>query len=137
MDRARIPKDLPRYYATADIFCSPATGQESFGIVLLEAMASGVAIAASDIPGYRTIVNTAREGILVPPRDPGELARAIVALARDEKLRREFGAAGRKQALRYDWPIVARRLESVYRDTLDERGAGRDSKTIDFTRVCP
>jgi phosphatidylinositol alpha-mannosyltransferase len=131
------PEDLPRYYATADIFCSPATGQESFGIVLLEAMASGVAIVASDIPGYRTIVNPAREGILVPPRDPGELARAIVSLARDEELRRELGEAGRRQALRYDWPVVVRRLESVYRDALGGADAARDPETISFTRACP
>jgi phosphatidylinositol alpha-mannosyltransferase len=134
----RVPPDeLPRYYATADIFCSPATGQESFGIVLLEAMASGVAIVASDIPGYRTIVKPAREGILVPPRDPGELARAIVSLARDGRARRALGEAGRKQALRYDWPLVVRRLESVYRDALDAREAGRDPETIRFTRACP
>jgi phosphatidyl-myo-inositol alpha-mannosyltransferase len=131
------PEDLPRYYATADIFCSPATGQESFGIVLLEAMASGVAIAASDIPGYRTIVNPGREGILVPPRDPGELARAIVSLARDEGLRRRLGEAGRKQALRYDWPVVVRRLESVYRDALDGREARREPAAASFTRACP
>lgn len=131
------PEDLPRYYATADIFCSPATGQESFGIVLLEAMASGVAIAASDIPGYRTILSPGREGILFPPRDPGELARAIVSLARDERLRRELGEAGRKQALRFDWPIVVRRLESVYRDALEDREAARDPETLRFTRACP
>ena len=131
------PEDLPRYYATADIFCSPATGQESFGIVLLEAMASGVPIAASDIPGYRTILNPAREGILVPPRDPGELARAIVSLARDGSLRRELGEAGRRQALRYDWPVVVRRLESVYRGALEGREAGSDPETICLTRACP
>ncbi len=131
------PEELPRYYATADIFCSPATGRESFGIVLLEAMASGVAIAASDIPGYRTIVNQGREGILVPPRDPAELARAIVSLARDGSLRRELGEAGRRQALRYDWPVVARRLESVYRGVLDGREAGSDPETACLTRACP
>ena len=131
------PEDLPRYYATADIFCSPATGQESFGIVLLEAMASGVAIVASDIPGYRTIVTPSREGILVPPRNPRELARAIVSLARDEGLRRQLGEAGRKQALRYDWPVVVRRLEAVYRGLLDGERAARDPETIDCSRACP
>ncbi len=128
------PEDLPRYYATADIFCSPATGQESFGIVLLEAMASGVPIAASDIPGYRTIVRDAREGLLVPPRNPEALARAIVSLARDVGLRHALGAAGREQALRYDWPVVARRLESVYRGALEETLDGRDAEGVRFAR---
>ncbi len=131
------PEDLPRYYSTADVFCSPATGQESFGIVLLEAMASGVAIAASDIPGYRTIVNDGREGILVPPRNPEALARAIVSLARDEGRRRAIGAAGREQALRYDWPIVARRLESVYLGARAGGRAARDRDALDFTGACP
>jgi phosphatidyl-myo-inositol alpha-mannosyltransferase len=131
------PEELPRYYATADIFCSPATGRESFGIVLLEAMASGVAIAASDIPGYRTIVTPGREGLLVPPRDPEELARAIVSLAGDEGMRRRLGEAGRAQALRYDWPVVARRLESVYRGVLGDREAGHGRETTRLTRACP
>ncbi len=123
------PEELPRYYATADVFCSPATGQESFGIVLLEAMASGVAIAASDIPGYRTILKDGREGLLVPPRNPEALARAIVSLARDGGMRRALGAAGRERALRYDWPIIGRRLEAAYRGVLagSPAGAARDS----------
>jgi phosphatidylinositol alpha-mannosyltransferase len=131
------PQELPRYYATADVFCSPATGQESFGIVLLEAMASGTAIVASDIPGYRTIVNDAREGLLVPPRNPEALARAIVSLARDEGLRRAIGAAGREQALRHDWPSVARRLESVYRGAQAGARAANDREPIECKKACP
>jgi phosphatidyl-myo-inositol alpha-mannosyltransferase len=131
------PEDLPRYYATADVFCSPATGQESFGIVLLEAMASGVAIVASDIPGYRTIVNDGREGLLVPPRNPEALARAIVSLARDEKRRRALGAAGREQALRYDWPVVARRLDEVFRGALAGTPAECDREPLRALRGCP
>jgi phosphatidylinositol alpha-mannosyltransferase len=121
-------EELPHYYATADVFCSPATGQESFGIVLLEAMASGAAIVASDIPGYRTIVSPGREGLLVPPRDPAAIGRAIVALARDERLREELAARGREKALRYDWPIVTGRLESVYRSVLGEEAVSEDEE---------
>ncbi|MDD4856926.1 MAG: glycosyltransferase family 4 protein [Candidatus Krumholzibacteria bacterium] len=111
-------EELPRYYATADVFCSPATGQESFGIVLLEAMASAVPIVASDIPGYRTILTHGREGLLVPPKDPGRIAQAIVALARDGGMRKELALRGREKAIRYDWPIIVRRLEEIYHGVL-------------------
>jgi phosphatidylinositol alpha-mannosyltransferase len=127
--------ELPRYYVTADIFCSPATGQESFGIVLLEAMASGVPIVASDIPGYRTILTPAREGLLIPPKDPDGIAQAIVTLARDESLRRELALRGREKALQYDWPIIVRRLEAIYRSVLGAEPAGFERETVRYSRA--
>ena len=74
---------LPRYYRAAHVFCAPATGFESFGIVLLEAMAAGLPVAASDIVGFRQLVSHSEEGLLVPPRDPDELARALILLLRN------------------------------------------------------
>ncbi len=112
------PEELPRYYVTADVFCSPAVGQESFGIVLLEALASGTAVVASDIPGYRAVIEDGVDGLLVPPRDPAAIARAIVGLAADRALRARLGENGKAKALQHDWSIIVRRLEAIYRVVL-------------------
>jgi phosphatidylinositol alpha-mannosyltransferase len=124
------PEDLPRHYRSADIFCSPATGRESFGIVLLEAMASGVPVIASDIPGYRRVVSHEKEGLLVPPRNPRALADAIVRLETDPAGRAELGAHGVEKAQLYDWSIITKKLESVLLRTLEERESTRNAAVI-------
>lgn len=106
--------ELPRYYASCDVFCAPSVARESFGIVLLEAMASGKAVVAGDNPGYASVLSHGREGLLVRPKDDQGLALAVVRLLADAGLRRQFGAAGRATAGRYDWPLVARRVLDVY-----------------------
>jgi phosphatidylinositol alpha-mannosyltransferase len=108
------PEELPRYYRSADMYCSPATGNESFGIVLLEAMACGTPVVASDIDGYRWVVNPGVEGLLVPPRSPEHLADAIATLANDPGLRRRMGEAGQVKAQQYDWARIVDLLEPIY-----------------------
>ena len=105
---------LPRYFSSAEVFCSPATGNESFGIVLLEAMASGVPVVASDIPGYRTVVANGQEGFLTGPRDYEAMAKAILLLLSDQRLREDMGAKGRQKALRYSWANVVEQIEQYY-----------------------
>ena len=113
-------EELPRYYKTADVFCTPATGWESFGIVLLEAMAVGKPIVASNIEGYASILTHGAEGLLVPPKDEKSLAQALTSLLNDEKLRQEMGAKGILKAKEYDWKNVAQRVEALYGKVLSE-----------------
>jgi phosphatidylinositol alpha-mannosyltransferase len=101
-------------FKTADIYCSPATGRESFGIVLLEAMAAGTAIVCSDIHGYKGVVRRDREGLLVPPREPKELAGALASLLADDGRRAEMAAAGRIRAQEFSWERVTARVEDYY-----------------------
>lgn len=116
-------RDLPRWYATGDVFVSPATGNESFGIVLVEAMAAGRPVVCSDIPGYRCVVTPGRDGVMVPPSDPGALAEAIAALVDDPARRAHLAARGRPRALEFAWPRVTDRIEAVYRGVSVRRGA--------------
>jgi phosphatidylinositol alpha-mannosyltransferase len=108
--------DKARYFASADIFCSPATGQESFGVVLLEAMAAGVPIVASDIHGYKNVVQRNVQGLLVEPRNPRALAAALYKLAMDPELRHQLGDAGRQRAPDYSWDSVTERIVDYYHE---------------------
>ncbi|MFC1911729.1 glycosyltransferase family 4 protein [Chloroflexota bacterium] len=112
-------QDLPRYYKTADIVCSPATGRESFGIILLEAMAVGKPIVASDIEGYASVMTHRTEGLLVPPKNADELAKTLLSLMTDKALREKMGARGRLKALEYDWEKVAGQILDYYTKVLN------------------
>ena len=111
-------KDLPRYYKTADIVCFPATGRESQGIVLLEAMSVGKPVIASNIDGYSSVLNDGVEGIAVPPRDSYKLAEAILRLLKNKQLRQQMGNRGIPRARQYDWEIIARKILDVYKQVL-------------------
>jgi phosphatidylinositol alpha-mannosyltransferase len=114
---AASAEELPRYYRSCDVFCAPSVGSESQGIVLLEAMASGRPIVASDIAGYRGVMTDGREGLLVPPRDVDALAAGLGRLLRAPELRARMGAAGSEQARQYSWPTIAARVLDVYEQT--------------------
>jgi glycosyltransferase involved in cell wall biosynthesis len=101
-------------FRTADVFVSPATGRESFGIVLLEAMAAGTPVVCSDIHGYKGVVRRDREGLLVPPRNPKAIAVAIRQLFSDPELAVRMGAAGRERAESYSWERVTARVDDYY-----------------------
>jgi phosphatidylinositol alpha-mannosyltransferase len=101
-------------FRTADAFVSPATGRESFGIVLLEAMAAGAPIVASDIHGYKGVVRRGREALLVPPRDPTQVARAVARLLQDRTLAERMSEAGVARAEEFSWPRVTAKVDEYY-----------------------
>jgi len=106
----------PRYFASADIFCAPATGAESFGIVLLEALASGLPVVATEVAGYMSVLEPGRDSITVPPKNWRELAASLVILSRDAELRRRLAEYGLHKARRYSWKIVASEVIEVYQE---------------------
>jgi phosphatidylinositol alpha-mannosyltransferase len=101
-------------FRTADVFIAPATGRESFGIVLLEAMAAGAPIVASDIHGYKGVVRRGREALLVQPRDHDDLADSIARLLDDRALAAEMSAAGAIRAEEFSWPRVTAKVDDYY-----------------------
>ncbi|MFH0874114.1 MAG: glycosyltransferase family 4 protein [Candidatus Komeilibacteria bacterium] len=109
---------LPLYYNVADIVVLPSIdGSEAFGLVLLEAMASGIAVIASDLPGVRSLIEKKVNGFLVKPKDVGTLARYMDWLLRNPQMCTKFGEAGRQKVVTtYDWGVVGRKLEQVYNE---------------------
>jgi phosphatidylinositol alpha-mannosyltransferase len=113
-------EDLPRYYRTADVFCAPNTSCESFGLILVEAMAAGRAVVASNIEGFDAVVTHGKNGLLVPPRDARSLADALLSLLQDRQRREDMGRNGLVTARKYDWEGISRRVLSYYQKTIDQ-----------------
>jgi phosphatidylinositol alpha-mannosyltransferase len=116
---------LPAIHAACDVFVASAVGQESFGIALVEAMATGLPVVATDIPGYREVVSDGVEGLLVPPRDPEALAAGLVRVLREPELAARLGGAGRDRARTFDWSFVVDRLEELYGRAIEGPGYDR------------
>ena len=111
----RVPEaQKAQLFKTADIFVSPATGRESFGIVLLEAMSAGAPIICSDIHGYRGVVRRERDGILVEPGNADALAASIRRLIDDPQLRAQLSRAGEERAQLFTWERVGQAVEEYY-----------------------
>ncbi|MEO7020944.1 MAG: glycosyltransferase family 4 protein [Ktedonobacteraceae bacterium] len=114
-------EDKARYFASADIFCAPATGGESMGIVLLEAMAAGKPIVASNISGYATVISQGVNGLLAAPRNSRELAAALGQLLVSESLRQRFVQTGLQKVRAYAWPRVSAQILDYYTELLEEQ----------------
>ena len=113
-------EDKARFFHSVDVYCAPNTHGESFGIVLLEAMAAGAAIVASDIDAFRMVLDDGAAGSLVPPGEPAALASALGALLDDSERRRELARLGRGVVGRYDWPAVANQIAGIYETVAGE-----------------
>ncbi len=108
-------KDVPSYYATSDIYCSPAIYGESFGIVLIEAMACGVPVVAFANTGYKNVLEKGKgKRFLVKPRDYKTLAKKLEILIKSPKLRKEMGKWGIQEAKKYSWPKIADQVLNFY-----------------------
>ena len=119
-------EELPRYYRTATVFSAPSTGSESFGIILLEAMAAGAPIVASRIAGYASVLTHEEQGLLVEPGNEMAIAEAITSLLGNPQLRASMAMKGQQTAQQYDWKVVAPRILDYYRELIAERSSQPD-----------
>ena len=99
---------------SADVYCAPNTGGESFGIVLVEAMAAGTPVVASNLDAFRRVLDDGNAGRLVPVEDSAALAEALIAVLGDARLRARYVKAATAAVHRYDWSVVADEIMLVY-----------------------
>ena len=111
------------YYQNADVFCSPAIGRESQGVILLEAMAARTPVIASAIDGHRTVIRHEHDGLLVPPADETGLAVGLCRLLADDALRSRLADAGLSKAQSYSWKKISRQVLEVYSETIGAQNA--------------
>lgn len=116
-------KDLPKYYAASDLLVLPSVSRlEAFGIVALEAMATGKPVVISDIPGVREVITNGREGLLAEPVNPKDLAEKISILLRDDKMRTEMGINARKKVEEsFSVEKVVDEIEKLYMSVVKNR----------------
>ena len=99
---------------STDVYCAPNLGGESFGIVLVEAMAAGTAVVASDLDAFRRVLLDGKAGLLVPVDDAKSLANGLVGVLENDVARERYVEAAAEAVRRYDWSVVAREILRVY-----------------------
>jgi phosphatidylinositol alpha-mannosyltransferase len=115
-------QDKARLLRTVDVYVAPNLGGESFGIILVEALAAGAPVLASDLDAFRRVLDDGRVGVLFPTGDVAALAAALTDLLADDARRAALREAGAGWVRRYDWETVASDLVAVYETV--EAGAG-------------
>ena len=114
-------EELPTYYQNADIFCAPAYENESFGIVLLEAMAAGLPIVGYANEGYRTVLTGEAQEALAPPGDVDALSHALERVVSDGGLRTRLAAWSRSEVEQFSWQNVGQRIVEFYQEAMVTR----------------
>jgi len=114
-------EEVVRYYNSCDIFCAPAIFGESFGLILVEAMACQKPVIAFANEGYFQFLKDKKGGILVKNRDWKELAKKLEILIKDEKLRKKMGKIAQKEAQNYSWEKIADRVLNFYQTCKKEK----------------
>lgn len=104
----------PDVFASGNIYVAPNTGGESFGIVLLEAMASGTPVVASDLPAFQRVLEYGKSGVNFKNEDSQDLAKVLIETLIDESKLAELKAAGYRRSAGFDWTIVAKKVLEVY-----------------------
>ncbi len=108
------PSDLPKIFSRASVFVSPAISGESFGIVLLEAMATETPVIASSIPGYRCVIEDGNNGLLISPGNSKEIADKIITLLKNKNMRETLVKGGLRTVVKYSWDVVAKDIMDFY-----------------------
>ena len=116
-----LNEERPRFYREADVMAAPCV-LASFGVVLLEALASGTPVVAADNVGFRQVIRGGVPGRFVPPHDPAALACGLAEVLGDPAQAARTGAQGRAAVeAEFDWPRVTARIEQIYREVLEAK----------------
>ena len=108
------PQDKASVLASGTIYVAPNTGGESFGIVLLEAMATGTPVVASDLEAFSRVLDNGRAGITFKNEDATDLAKVVTELLANPTRRAQLSAQGKLRAAEFDWTVVAQKIVDVY-----------------------
>jgi phosphatidylinositol alpha-mannosyltransferase len=130
-------EEKARLLASADVYCAPQTGGESFGIVLVEAMSAGTAVVASDLGAFRRVLADGDAGVLFRTGDSADLSRTLVDLLADDDRRARVAAAGEAAVSRYDWSSVTHEVLTVYEMAVQgsEAPVGEDPTSLRGART--
>jgi glycosyltransferase involved in cell wall biosynthesis len=120
----RSPSDLPPFYTAANVVVLPSTSVESFGLVLIEAMACATPVIASALPGVKSLVRDGVDGCLVPPGDLEALSKGLKQMLSNPERSQQMGQAGYQKVRHfYDWNAIGERLETLYAEVMYETRA--------------